>query len=79
MRAITWHGNPAAVPPSQTRWSKVRDRVRELAYLHAAVHRPGTVDEAAETEHRRLGVVEDRGGAVDPEAAVVVEGEGSRR
>ncbi len=51
--------------------------VDDLADLDTAVPHPGAVGDAAHPDHRGLGVVQDRRGAVDLEAAVVVQGEGA--
>ncbi len=49
----------------------------DLAHGQLSVDGPWPVDDPADAEHRDLGVVDDRGRPVDPEPAVVVEGEGS--
>lgn len=41
------------------------------------VDHPRPVDDAAHAQDRHLGVVDDRGGTVDAEHAVVVDGEGT--
>src|SRR4051794_28111133 len=50
----------------------------DLARDDRAVHDPRPVEDAAEPEDRHLGMIDDRGTAVDAEAAVVVQGEGPR-
>ena len=69
---------PAAVPPSQTRWSKTNDICAILRTAELAVDDPRPVDDPAEAEDRDLRVVDDRGAAVDAEAAVVVQRERAR-
>jgi hypothetical protein len=49
----------------------------ELADGELAVDHPGPVENAAHAEDRDLGVIDDRGGAVHAEDAVVVQGEGA--
>ena len=75
MASATQRMKPAAVPPSQTRWSKTKRHLGDLADHDLAVDHPRPVEDPAEAEDRDLRVVDDRRAAVDVEAAVVVQRE----
>ena len=63
------------MPPSQARWSKARVSSVTLRTVSWPVDHPRAVDDAAHAEDRDLRVVDDGGGAVDAEHAVVVHRE----
>jgi hypothetical protein len=50
---------PAAVPSSQTRWSKTSDSW-VMRRVDVPVDDPGAVEDPPDPEDRRLGVVDDR-------------------
>ena len=63
------------MPPSHTRWSKVSESWTTLRTASSPSCTHGLGDDPADAEHRRLGVVDDRRGAVDAEHPVVVQRE----
>ena len=76
-QSATYRRKPPAVPPSHTRWSKVSESWTTCRTASSPSCTQGLGDDPADAEHGRLGVVDDRRGAVDPEHPVVVQREGA--
>src|SRR6201999_3959122 len=71
---------PQEPPGRATVADPVIEGQRQLAHLahrDLAIDHPRAADEAADAEDGHLGMIDDRGGTVDAEYAVVVDGEGA--
>ena len=78
-QSATYRRKPPAVPPSQTRWSKVSESWTTCRTASSPWWTHGLGMIRPTPEHGRLGMVDDRRGAVDTEHPVVVQGEGAAR